>query len=325
MQAGSGKWRKRSPQTPPPPRSLGTPRCPLNTAPLRGPQAGLWKSPAHPLPGKFSGVTRAPLRLHLPSSAQGRRERGQRAGGATSRDLPVAERRPTGSSPGHPRGAQTGGGRGAEGDSDGRPGFGVPTGPVKCSTRPLPAPITRDKRGIIRCRTPGPRPLRGPDPTRDPASGPPTTASAPEEARRALLTPLDARRRLRAPREPRAPSLPLRPPRPASRGRTCARRRRRRRRSPAPLGCAGAAPNPTHIATHSPLTSPSPRPAHVTAETHGFPQTPPPSPAARGRARAAVGGGEERRTEPAAAPRAQARRCRLAAPSPSGTRAPSAL
>ena len=144
LQAGSGKWRKRSPQTPPP-RSLGTPRCPLNTAPLRGPQAGLWKSPAHPLPGKFSGVTRAPLRLHLPSSAQGR-ERGQRTGGATSRDLPVAERRPTGSSPGHPRGAQTGGGGGG-----GRKGTvtGVQgSGSRRVQSSAAPGPCPRPSLGI---------------------------------------------------------------------------------------------------------------------------------------------------------------------------------
>ena len=125
-----------SPQ-PRPPRSLGTPRCPPNTAPLRGPQAGLWKSPAHPLPGKFSGVTPAPVRLHLPSPAQGRGERGQRAGGAPSRDLPVAGRRPTGSSPGHPRGAQTGGG-GRKGTVTGVQGPGSRR--VQSSAAPGPCP-----------------------------------------------------------------------------------------------------------------------------------------------------------------------------------------
>lgn len=125
------------PQTPPP-RSVGTPRCPLNTAPLRGPQAGLWKSPAHPLPGKFSGVTRAPLRLHLPLPAPDRGERGQRAGGATSRDLPVAERRPTGSSPGHPRGAQTGGGGNRKGTVTGVQGSGSRR--VQSSAAPGPCP-----------------------------------------------------------------------------------------------------------------------------------------------------------------------------------------
>lgn len=170
----------------------------------------------------------------------------------------------------------------------GVPVSGVPTARVKCSALlcPRPPPGVSEARSAV--GHPPTTPL-APTPPGTRASRPWTPASTPAEARRALLTPRHPRGRRRVPQGPRDPCLPPRPPRPpASRGRTCARRRRR---SPAPFGCAGAAPNPTHIATHSPLTSPSPRPAHVTAETHGFPQTPPPSPAARGRARAAGRGG----------------------------------
>lgn len=172
----------------------------------------------------------------------------------------------------------------------GVPVSGVPTARVKCSALLCPRPSPRVSEARSAVGHPPTTPL-APTPPGTRASGPWTPASTPAEARRALLTPRHPRGCRRVPQGPRDPCLPPRPPRPpASRGRTCARRRRRRR-SPAPFGCAGAAPNPTHIATHSPLTSPSPRPAHVTAETHGFPQTPPPSPAARGRARAAGRGG----------------------------------
>lgn len=185
MQGGSGKWRKRSPPTPT--CGLGTPQCPPNIAPLRGPRGGLWKSPAHPLPGKFSGVTPAPLSLRLPSPAQGQRQRGQRAGGARSRDPRAAGRRPTRSSPGHPCGAQTGGG--GRGAVTGVRVSGVPTALVKCSALPLPASTVRDGRSIICRGTPAPRHPMAPTPPGTRASGPPTPASKPEEARGALLTP----------------------------------------------------------------------------------------------------------------------------------------
>ncbi|XP_070367514.1 basic salivary proline-rich protein 2-like [Equus asinus] len=287
MSRFNATWEVEEEEPPNPhPRSHDSPKCPPNTAPLRGPRRGRWKSPAHPLPGKFSGVTPAPRGRHLRRPPGARRERGRRAGGAPSRDpAPPGDR----ASSGHPHGAQPGAGGG--GGGDGRPALRVPTARVKCSALPLPAPTAPGQRGSIRRGPPAPRPPprapRGPDPTRDPRIRTPDSGLGARQARRALLTPHSPRRRRRAPGGRAPPSSRRDPPPPASAGRTCARRRRRRRRSPAPFACAGAAPNPTHIATHSPLTSPSPRPAHVTAETHGFPQTPPPSPAARGRARAA--------------------------------------
>lgn len=108
----SEKWRKGVPQTPPPPVSEHPGACfpPLH----RGPQAGLWQIPAHPTPEVLRCYPSTPKAA--PPCLPRTEERGQRAGGATSRDLPVAERRPTGSGPGHPRGAQTGGGGESERD-----------------------------------------------------------------------------------------------------------------------------------------------------------------------------------------------------------------
>lgn len=160
---------KESPK--PRPRSVGTPRCPLSTAPLRGPQADT-TIPAHPLPGKFSGVTRSTPKAAPPLACPGQRREGSaeregqqaRTSQSLSADLP-------GRAQGIPAERRRAAGE-SEGDSDGRQGSGSRRVQSKCSTRPLPAPITRDKRGMIHRRTPGPRP-RGPDPTRDPASGPP--------------------------------------------------------------------------------------------------------------------------------------------------------
>ncbi|XP_062037545.1 basic proline-rich protein-like [Lepus europaeus] len=272
--------------------------------------------------GCYPGVPK--LRPPPPRPPRARETRGPRAGPA-----PSSHRAPPGADrPGRAQGIpaehrRAGAGEGAA--LTGVPVAGVRTAQVKCRALPAPAPTGRGQGSAIRPGTPTPHPAprSGSDPTRDPAhQDPPTPASPPGGARRALLTPLSPGGPVRLPggRAPLAShSAPL-----ASRSRTCARRRRRRRRrSPAPFGSAGAAPNPTHIATHSPLTSPSPRPAHVTAETLGFPQTPPPSPAARGRARAA-GRGEGRGTEPAAAPRARARAGPPASPWPpaGGSRPP---
>lgn len=95
---------------PQPPLAVsGQPQVPSYPGPTAEATGGLWKSPVHPLPGKFSRVTLVPPRLHLrPSGAKGRRvsERvGRRAGIPTppgadqpglARGIPAERRLPAG-------------------------------------------------------------------------------------------------------------------------------------------------------------------------------------------------------------------------------------
>lgn len=297
-------------------------KCPPNTAPLRGPRGGLWKSPAYPLPGKFSGVTPAPLRLHLPRVPGARREKGLPAGGAPSRDPRAAVRRQT---PGaSPRSADRRLGEG--GGSDGRPGLRGPDGSGQVQR---PSRVRAHRLGSARHDPPWdtrPAPSVAPTPPGTRASGPPTPASAPGVAQRALLTPHYPQHRRRAPRRPRAPCLPPRPPRPHREPgpHLC---------QPPPLArslrlCRRRSEPHTHRYTQpSDVTEPSARPRHC-----GDTRLPADAAAVSGRPGESEGGGkgEGWGTEPAAAPRARPRRrrCRrrrLSAPSPSGTRAPSGL
>ncbi|XP_057593794.1 basic proline-rich protein-like [Hippopotamus amphibius kiboko] len=311
-QGCSAKCRKRSP--PPHPRSRNTP-VPSQHSPTEGAAGRTAEIPRAPAPREVLGCylstpkAAPPLARPLAARREGSAGGCDAKSGSPRRWAPTKRVEPGAS----PRSADRRRGWGVA--VTGVPVSGVPTATAKCSALPLPAPITRDQRGKIRRGTLAlrPPPPGTPIPPGTGASGPPTPASPPPETPTSFVNSPARPAPPSGDPEDHAPPASRRVPL-ESRGRTCARRRR----SPAPLGSAGAAPNPTHIATHSPLTSPSPRPAHVTAETHGFPQTPPPSPAARGRARAAGGGGraraaeggrggEGRGTEPAAAPRARAR------------------
>ncbi|XP_058588501.1 basic proline-rich protein-like [Neofelis nebulosa] len=314
-QGESGKWKKRSPPTPT--HGLGTTPSALPILPHcggRGEDCG--NPPPYPRPRKFSGVTPAPLRLHLPRLPGARKEKGLRAGGAPSRDLRAAGRRQT---PGaSPRSADWRLGKG--GGSDGRPGLRGPDGSGQVQ-RP-------SSLGSARLDPPWdtrPAPPVAPTPPGTRASGPPTSASAPEVARRALLTPHYPRHRRRAAPRPRAPCRPPRPPRPHHEPgpHLC---------QPPPLArslrlCRRRSEPHTHRYTQpSDVTEPSARPRHC-----GDTRLPADAAAVSGRPGESEGGGEGegKGTEPAAAPRARARRRRchrpLATPSLSGTRAPSGL
>lgn len=305
----------------PHPQPRDNPKCPPNTAPLRGPRGGLWKSPAYPLPGKFLGVTPAPLRLHLPRLPGAKSEKGLPAGGARSRDPRAAGRRQT---PGaSPRSAD--GRLGESGGSDGRPGLRGPDGSGQVQR---PSRVRTHRLGSARHDPPWntrPAPPVAPTPPGTRASGPLTPASAPGVARRALLTPHYPQHRRRAPQRPRAPCLPPRPPRPHREPgpHLC---------QPPPLArslrlCRRRSEPHTHRYTQpSDVTEPSARPRHC-----GDTRLPADAAAVSGRPGESEGGGEGEGwgTEPAAAPRARPcrrrLRRRLLAPSPSGTRAPSGL
>lgn len=58
VKKGEREVEEESPNPHPP--SQDNTKCPPNTAPLRRPRGGLWKSPGHPHPGKFSGITQYP-------------------------------------------------------------------------------------------------------------------------------------------------------------------------------------------------------------------------------------------------------------------------
>ena len=272
----------------------------------------------HPLPGKFSVLPSAPLRLHLPRPPGARRERGGWGvlPGSPSRWAPTNRVEP-GASPRSADRRRGGGGPGGAGT--GAQVSRVPTAPVKCSA--LPLPTTRHQRDKIRRETPAPRRprSRAPTPPVTRASAPPTPASAPQEARRALLTPHYPRRCRRAPRGPRAPCLPPRPPS-EPRPHLCPPP------PPPPLArsprlCRRCSEPHTHRYTQpSDVTESSARPRHC-----GDTRLPADAAAVSGRPGQSEGGGAGGRgTGPAAAPRPRAGR-RLAAPSPSGTRAPSGL
>nr|XP_023479282.1 basic proline-rich protein-like [Equus caballus] len=267
----------------PPPAISRQPQVPSQHGPTAGAAAGTVEIPRAPSPREVFGCYPSTPRAAPPPPARGQKGEGL-AGGWGAEPGSRAAGRP-GELGASPRSAARRRGWGRRRWAAGSPG---PDGSGQVQ-RPSPARAYRPRSArqhppqAPRPAPPAPRPPRPrphPGPAHpDPRLRPRRPASSTSFVNSSLPP---------APPSgsggPRAPFLQPRPP-PASAGRTCARRRRRR--SPAPFACAGAAPNPTHIATHSPLTSPSPRPAHVTAETHGFPQTPPPSPAARGRARAA--------------------------------------
>lgn len=267
----------------PPPAISRQPQVPSQHGPTAGAAAGTVEIPRAPSPREVFGCYPSTPRAAPPPPARGQKGEGL-AGGWGAEPGSRAAGRP-GELGASPRSAARRRGWGRRRWAAGSPG---PDGSGQVQ-RPSPARAYRPRSArqhppqAPRPAPPAPRPPRPrphPGPAHpDPRLRPRRPASSTSFVNSSLPP---------APPSgsggPRAPFLQPRP-HPASAGRTCARRRRRR--SPAPFACAGAAPNPTHIATHSPLTSPSPRPAHVTAETHGFPQTPPPSPAARGRARAA--------------------------------------
>ncbi|XP_061048738.1 uncharacterized protein LOC133093013 [Eubalaena glacialis] len=144
-----------------PPAVSEHPQCPPHTTPLSGPLRRL-EIPHAPSPREVLGVTLSTPKAAPPSPARDQKREGRLR--ESCRDPPAAGRPPTGSSPGHPRAAQTGGG----GAGTGAQVSGVPTAPVKCSA--LPLPTTRHQRDKIRRETPAPRrpPTPGSDPTRDP-------------------------------------------------------------------------------------------------------------------------------------------------------------
>lgn len=203
--------------------------------------------PTQPVRGKFSGVTSAPQGcathpLHLPPSRGTQRGAGRLGAKPGSPQARVAGRSELGPARGIPAELR----RPGDGGDDRRPGLPGLGRSGQVQRHPLPADPSQDPRGLYTRGTPAARPV---------PETPPGTPRIPDAPTPALRTSGRSRGSVASPSPPPPPQRPQRPHAPLVPSRPAA--------APVPavavarpppslcLRCAGAAPNPTHIATHS--------------------------------------------------------------------------
>lgn len=211
---------------------------------------------------------------HLPRAVA---PRGARAGWAPSPEARVAGRSELGPARGIPAERR----RQGDGGGDRRPGLPGAGRSGQVQSQPLPADPSRDPRGLYPPWDPHRAP-RARDPARDPTHPEPSTPAlrAPGSSTGSVASPSPPPPPQR-PQRPHAPHVPSRPaaaPVPA----VAAAR-------PPPSLCRRRSEPHTHRYTQ-PLTSPGPRPAHVTAET----RLPADAAAVSGRPGNSEGGGRRR-------------------------------